>query len=90
MVEGGRNGASSVRSAEQVMRVERKRRMTDKDVALEGIKAFRRWIKSIGNPTTLGELGIKDEQVDHLAERIAANKGSLSREGALEILRYAL
>jgi alcohol dehydrogenase YqhD (iron-dependent ADH family) len=40
-----------------------------KGTADEGLRAFRRWIKSIGQPLTLKELGIKREDLGGIIKR---------------------
>ena len=48
----------------------------NKDIALEGIKAFRSWLKSIGQPLTFKELGVPKQDLYKMVERcINHNKG---------------
>lgn len=70
------------RFAEKVMNIERKGRMTDIDIANEGMDAFREWIKKIGCPTTLKELGITNN--NHFQE--IARRASLVSNGPNEEL----
>ena len=64
--------------------------------AKEGIAAFQSFVKSIGMPTTIGEIGGKEEDVPKLAESMfhgAPNHGSfvkLTKEMAMEIYRMAM
>lgn len=80
---------STARFAEQIMGIERKGRMTDLDIASDGIEAFRKWLKKVGCPITLTELGIKKEDVGTIAEGIASNPWSPDRDTAYGVLmRY--
>lgn len=78
--------STTARFAEQIMKIERRGRMTDTDIALEGIEAFRKWLKKVGCPTTLKELGIKKEHLVKIAERISLNPWSPDKETALGVL----
>lgn len=42
----------------------------DAKAALEGIEAFRRWLKSIGMPLTFAELGAKEEDIPLLVKSL--------------------
>jgi alcohol dehydrogenase len=78
---------TTARFAEQVMNIERKGKMTDTDIALEGIEAFRRWLKKVGCPITLKELGARREDFDKIIEKVVSHPCSPDREtvlGALE------
>jgi len=77
---------TTARFAEKIMKVERKWHMSDTDIAIEGIEAFRKWLKKVGNPITLKELGVKKEDLENIAERIASNDYSPDKETALGIL----
>jgi len=68
-----------------------------KAVAIEGIKRFRAWIKEIGMPTSLGEMGIDENNIPQIVKtyyRDAEGKiGSfmrLSEEDTTKIYRSAL
>ncbi|MDP2426077.1 MAG: iron-containing alcohol dehydrogenase [Candidatus Izemoplasmatales bacterium] len=45
-------------------------------VALEGIARFERFLKEIGMPLTLQDLGAKKEDIDKLIEKLEHNKGT--------------
>ncbi len=87
------------RFAERVLGVERNGK-TDEDAAREGIDRFEAFLRSIGCPTHLSELGIGDELIERYAEDtlriINDGKGNLparppmSREDIIEVLRGAL
>lgn len=47
----------------------------DKDAAELGIKAFKKFLKSIGMPVSLKELGIDNPDFKLLAEKVIENKG---------------
>ena len=50
----------------------------NKDIALEGIKAFRTWLKSIGQPLTFKELGVPKQDLEKMVERcINHNNGKV-------------
>ena len=63
---------------------------------MEGIKAFQNFMKDIGMPTTISELGGKPEDVPGMVENIfhgAPNHGNfvkLTREIAAEIYNMAM
>ena len=63
---------------------------TDEETALEGIRALEDFIKQIGLPTTLRELGMTDqEQLSQIAQSCNIAPGSygeMSKEKILEIL----
>ncbi len=67
---------------------------TDEEIALEGIRALEDFIRQIGLPTTLRELGITDkEQLAEIAQscNIASGSyGKMSKEAILEILNECL
>lgn len=66
------------------------------ETAKEGIAAYKEFIKSIGMPTTISEIGGKEEDIPMLAENMfhgAPNHGSflkLTKEMAMDIYRMAL
>lgn len=68
---------------------------SDRDVALEGIEALRRFWTSIGAPSRLTDYGIDDSKLDLLADR-AMRRGvfgqfkKLQKEDVLAILRASL
>lgn len=64
---------TTARFAEQVMGVERTGRMSDIDVALEGVEAFRNWLRKVGCPTTVRELGIDRKEFEEIARRVDEN-----------------
>ena len=63
---------------------------TDEEIASEGIQALEDFIKQIGLPTTLRELGMTDkEQLDQIAESCNIAPGSygkMTKEAILQIL----
>ena len=81
-----RNLPTTARFAEQVMGVERSGRMSDIDVALSGIEAFRDWLREIGCPTTVRELGIDRNAFDEIARRVEENAEGPNAEDTLGIL----
>lgn len=85
-VEIGECIPTTARFAEKVMKIERRREMTETDIALKGIEAFRQWLKKVGNPTTLKELGIMKQDLPAIAQRIGLNPGKLDTKAALDIL----
>lgn len=64
--------------------------------AMEGIERFKSFVKSIGMPTTIGELGGKEEDIPVLVEKMfheRPNHGNfvkLTEEATAEVLRLAL
>ena len=64
--------------------------------ALEGISAFRRFLKTIGMPLTFSELGAKEEDIPTLVKNFGLGDGktggfvSLSSEDVANIYRLAL
>lgn len=44
--------------------------------ALEGITLLRNFFSSIGMPLTLGELGVKEDEISAMVERLHENKGT--------------
>ncbi|WP_239615657.1 iron-containing alcohol dehydrogenase [Cohnella mopanensis] len=68
---------------------------TDNEIALAGIAATRAYFTRIGAPTTLGELGINDENIDRMAEE-ATQFGpigtfkQLSKDDVVQILTASL
>lgn len=82
--------ATTTRFAEQVMRVERTGSMSDLDVALEGIQAFRTWLKAVGCPVTIRELGLRQGDFPEIARRVAENAEGPNAEDTLGILNTYL
>ena len=72
----------------------------DLTLAMEGIDAFEAFLRSIGCPTSLTELGIGDELfeqyakdsalVTHDAEGNLLSRPPMSREDIIQVLRAAL
>lgn len=70
------------------------------ETAMLGIKAFRKFLRSIGMPINFAELGAKEEDIPELAEKFAVTKigengttggfVKLTKEDAAEIYRIAL
>lgn len=64
---------------------------TDEETALEGIRALEDFIRQIGLPTTLRELGMDDqEQLAQIAQSCnvaPASYGKMTKEAILEILK---
>ena len=64
--------------------------------ALEGIKAFEEFVKSIGMPTRLGEIGGKEEDISTLVKNMFYQKPNhgdfvkLTEESSAEIYKLAL
>ena len=81
-----RNLPATLRFAEQVMGVERSGQLSDLDAALKGIEAFRDWLRKIGCPTTIRELGINRRDFDEIARRVAENAEGPDAEDTLGIL----
>ena len=50
---------------------------TDDAAALAGIKAFRRWLKSLGLPLTFAELGAKEEDIPTLLKTLNLSGNTL-------------
>lgn len=44
--------------------------------ALEGIRRFENFLKSIGMPTTMGEIGAKEEDISYMANNIGINENN--------------
>ncbi|MGC4376379.1 iron-containing alcohol dehydrogenase [Fictibacillus sp. Mic-4] len=68
---------------------------TDREVALEGIEALRRFWTSIGAPSRLADYGIGEEKLDVMAEKAMANGEfghfkQLNKEDVLAIYRASL
>jgi alcohol dehydrogenase YqhD (iron-dependent ADH family) len=66
---------STNRFARNLMGLAQKDGEDDLTFAFRGIEAFRDWLKSIGNPTTLRELGVEEEKLPAIARQIACNCG---------------
>lgn len=66
-----------------------------KETALEGIKAFRRFLVSIGMPINFEQLGAKEEDIPALVDKFGIGDGktggfvSLDKEAVTEIYRIA-
>jgi alcohol dehydrogenase YqhD (iron-dependent ADH family) len=86
-----KRAAKIAQITERVLGVSRSWKDTDEEVALRGVKAFKHWIRSIGCPVTLAELGIKSEELPLYAQKILKNPeaGELIEAAILEILGYA-
>lgn len=50
---------------------------TERDIALEGIAALRDFFRSLGLPTTLGELGVSADEIPTLTANLHDTKGPL-------------
>lgn len=68
-------------------------------MAFEGIARFENWLKSIGMPTRLGELGIDDSRFEEMADRIHKDIDGVeyysrikpfTKEDTLAVLRLCL
>jgi alcohol dehydrogenase YqhD (iron-dependent ADH family) len=77
---------TTARFAEQVMRIERTGRMSDLDVAIAGIEAFRDWLRKVGCPVTIRELGIQDKDFAEIARRVGENAEGPDAKDTLGIL----
>ena len=78
-----------VRFAENVWGIARDGK-TDEDLALAGIDALTDFIREIGLPATLRELGAKEEELKEIADSCGISQGSyklMSHEEILEIFR---
>jgi alcohol dehydrogenase YqhD (iron-dependent ADH family) len=82
--------STTARFAEQVMQVERTGSMSDLDVALAGIEAFRTWLKAVGCPVTVRELGLREEDFAEIARRVEENAEGPNAEATLGILNTYL
>jgi alcohol dehydrogenase class IV len=82
--------STTARFAEQVMQVERTGSMSDLDVALAGIEAFRTWLKAVGCPVTVRELGLREEDFAEIARRVEENAEGPNAEDTLGILNTYL
>ena len=63
---------------------------TDEELALAGIAALADFIKELGLPTTLKELGADKTQLEEIADSCGISQGSykiMTREQILDILR---
>ena len=74
-----------VRFAENVWRITRDGK-TDEEVALEGIHSLANFIKEIGLPTTLKELGADKSQLKEIADSCGISQGSYKPMNHEEIL----
>ena len=79
---------STVRFAQCLMGLSRAKGETDLQFALRGIEAFRHWLRSVGNPTSLRELGVPEDRLPEIARQVNAN-GGIPAEEALAILKTA-
>jgi alcohol dehydrogenase YqhD (iron-dependent ADH family) len=84
----GRYLKATVRFAKNLMRLTREPGEADEAFAMRGIRAFREWIGSTGNPTALREMGVAEGDLPALARQVNANSGIEYGE-TLEILRSA-
>lgn len=50
---------------------------TDAKAALDGIAAFRRWLKSLGMPLNFAELGAREEDIPLLVKTLNLNGNTL-------------
>ena len=60
--------------------------MTQEELALAGIDALKDFILEIGLPTTLKELGAKEEQLKEIADSCGISQGSYRQMTHKEIL----
>lgn len=58
---------------------------TTEKLALEGIEATGQYFREIGAPTTLGEVGIQEADIDQIAEKTLLVRGSYAQMTALDI-----
>jgi hypothetical protein len=77
---------STLRFAENIMHLEKKAEMSEIEFAIEGIEAFRGWLKKIGCPITLKALGIQKDDLKEIARRVEANPLGTNSKTALGIL----
>ncbi len=70
---------------------------TPQETAMEGVRRFREFLRSIGMPLTMGELGISHPDIDRLVDALHRNKGEtvgnyvrLTRKDTEEIYRLTL
>ena len=65
------------------------------ETAVQGIKAFRRFLHDIGMPINFDELGAKEEDIPLMVEKLGLGEGktggfvSLSSGDVMEIFRIA-
>ncbi len=57
-----------------------------REVALEGIRRFRAWTKSLGLPATLTELGAREEDLEYLVAHARSDKEGIFR-GYIDLTR---
>jgi alcohol dehydrogenase len=64
----------------------------DPDAAMEGVRVFKGWCRSVGAPTTLQELGVGGGSLRRHAENVARTPDgrTLGAEAAFAILSYAM
>ena len=74
-----------VKFAENVWKIPRRGR-TDEEMALAGIDALEDFIRELGLPTTLKELGVEKEQLREIASSCGISNGSYRRITHDEIL----
>jgi alcohol dehydrogenase YqhD (iron-dependent ADH family) len=60
-----------------------------KSVAYEGIERFRAWVRAIGMPSTLGELGVGEKDLPVLLDKARYNQDGVI-EGYVVITRGEL
>lgn len=75
-----------VRFAENIWEIAREGRK-DEELALAGIDALAGFIKELGLPTSLKELGVKKEQLKEIAGSCGISQGSYKRMTPEEILK---
>ena len=69
---------------------------SDHDIALKGIEAFEKFLKSIGMPSTFAEIGAKKEDIELLTDKLLGNRKTegnyvkLTREDVIKIYESAL
>ena len=59
------------------------------EVALEGIRRIKAYFASLGMPTTLSELGVKEEDIQALADTADGVYVPLSRDDIVKIYDLA-
>ncbi|HIW21240.1 MAG TPA: iron-containing alcohol dehydrogenase [Candidatus Dorea intestinavium] len=59
---------------------------TPKNTALEGVKRLRNFFNSLGLPSTLSELGVKEQDLDEMAHRACYGNGRLGFLGGFSNL----
>jgi len=95
----GRRGDQYLRFAKRVMDVEPAGK-SDQQIIDEGVAAFRDFLKTIGVPTTLGEVGITEDDLEQIADGVVrvsfgpdgnlACNPPVSRDDLIGVLKKAL